>query len=179
MERKIAVSGEQPGFVLAYLNASQNCVHLLAVPAGLQVPFADEAAALAHCYAAAGPARCREALMECWPCRRIPDIWRCRPPCWSALRPVRAGAGGLFRGADRRRSWPLWPQPGAGHFAGRSPRLSVRLDADAVVPQAHRRGPGAVWDAFFRQDLDLLPATLPEALRASSAALLTDLTALD
>ena len=37
----------------------------------------------------------------------------------------------------------------------------------------------AVWDAFLRQDLDLLPATLPDALRASSSALLTDLTALD
>lgn len=32
---------------------------------------------------------------------------------------------------------------------------------------------------FLRQDLDLLPATLPDALRASSSALLTDLTALD
>ena len=42
----LCVSGEQPGFVLAYLIASQNCVHLLAVPAGLQVTFADEDAAL-------------------------------------------------------------------------------------------------------------------------------------
>ena len=32
----VCTAGEQPGFVLAYLNASQNCVHLLAVPAGLQ-----------------------------------------------------------------------------------------------------------------------------------------------
>ena len=63
----LCVSGEQPGFVLAYLNASQNCVHLLAVPAGLQVTFADEDAALADCYTAAGPARCRQALMECLP----------------------------------------------------------------------------------------------------------------
>ena len=60
----LCVSGEQPGFVLAYLNASQNCVHLLGVPAVLTVPFADEQAALAQCYAAAGPARCREALMQ-------------------------------------------------------------------------------------------------------------------
>ena len=37
----------------------KNGVHLLAVPAGLQVTFADEDAALADCYAAAGPARCR------------------------------------------------------------------------------------------------------------------------
>ena len=54
----VCTAGEQPGFVLAYLNASQNGVHLLAVPAGLQVTFADEDAALADCYAAAGPARC-------------------------------------------------------------------------------------------------------------------------
>ena len=60
----LCVSGEQPGFVLAYLNASQNCVHLLGVPAVFTVPFADEQAALAQCYAAAGPARCREALMQ-------------------------------------------------------------------------------------------------------------------
>ena len=37
----------------------------------------------------------------------------------------------------------------------------------------------AGWEAFFRQDLALLPATLPDALRASSAALLTDFAAQD
>ena len=60
----LCVSGEQPGFVLAYLNASQNCVHLLSVPAVLTVPFAEEETSLARCYAAAGPARCREALAQ-------------------------------------------------------------------------------------------------------------------
>lgn len=37
----------------------------------------------------------------------------------------------------------------------------------------------AVWDAFFRQELELLPAALPDALRAHSSSLLTDLTAQD
>ena len=37
----------------------------------------------------------------------------------------------------------------------------------------------AVWDAFFRQELELLPATLPDALRTHSPSLLTDLTAQD
>ena len=60
----LCVSGEQPGFVLAYLNASQNCVHLLSVPAVLTVPFAEEETSLARCYSAAGPARCREALAQ-------------------------------------------------------------------------------------------------------------------
>ena len=36
-----------------------------------------------------------------------------------------------------------------------------------------------MWDAFFRQNLDLLPTTLPDALRGVSSSLLTDLTALD
>ena len=36
-----------------------------------------------------------------------------------------------------------------------------------------------MWDAFFRQNLDLLPGALPQALRSVSASLLTDLTALD
>ena len=30
----LCVADETPGFVLAYLNAGQNCIHLLAVPAG-------------------------------------------------------------------------------------------------------------------------------------------------
>ena len=94
----LCVSGEQPGFVLAYLNASQNCVHLLSVPAVLTVPFAEEETSLARCYAAAGPARCREALAQvlalpaaakrwhrCWPCRRAQGIWPFLPMCWSAL----------------------------------------------------------------------------------------------
>ena len=60
----LCVSGEQPGFVLAYLNASQNCVHLLSVPAVLA------AAKRWH---------------RCWPCRRAQGIWPFLPMCWSAL----------------------------------------------------------------------------------------------
>ena len=85
----LCVADETPGFVLAYLNAGQNCIHLLAVPAGLQVTFADEDAALADCYTAAGPARTSllrtvttpqappaagRRWARCSPCRRIPTI---------------------------------------------------------------------------------------------------------
>ena len=53
-------------------------------------------------------------------------------------------------------------------------------DADGTLPPARRAAArAAVWEAFFRQDLALLPATLPDALRASSAALLTDFAAQD
>ena len=60
----LCVADETPGFVLAYLNAGQNCIHLLAVPAALEVPFGGKNVPLADCYDAAGPARCREALGE-------------------------------------------------------------------------------------------------------------------
>ena len=158
----VCTAGEQPGFVLAYLNASQNCVHLLAVPAGLQVTFADETAALADCYTAAGPARCRQALMECLP---LPEDTR-----YLALSAMTAGELARY-GRDSRVQ---------GLSAAEAHGFLTGMDADAVVPQAHRAAArGAVWDAFFRQNLDLLPGALPQALRSVSASLLTDLTALD
>ena len=53
-----------PGFLLLYLSASQNCIHALALPGELTVPFGADEASLADCYRAAGPARCREALLS-------------------------------------------------------------------------------------------------------------------
>ena len=55
----LCTAGEQPGFLLLYLNAPQNVCGLLAVPGELTVPFGDGEASLTRCYAAAGPARCR------------------------------------------------------------------------------------------------------------------------
>ena len=58
--------------------------------------------------------------------------------------------------------------------------IDAGWDADGTLPPARRAAArAAVWEAFFRQDLALLPATLPDALRASSAALLTDFAAQD
>ena len=70
--------------------------------------------------------------------------------------------------------------------AGAVQSLSVReaqafLSAlpGSIPPQRQAAARAAVWDAFFRQDLELLPTTLPAALRANSSALLTDLSAQD
>ena len=95
-----------PGFLLLYLSASQNCIHALALPGELTVPFGTDEAALEA-----------EALLS---------------------------------------------------------------GMEGVVPPAHKAAArAAVWDAFFRQELELLPATLPDALRTHSPSLLTDLTAQD
>ena len=93
----LCTAGEQPGFVLFYLNAPQNAAHLLAVPGQLTVPFGDGEASLAQCYAAAAR---RGAVRPCWkrwPCRRIPCIWPSRPPCWKRWRRGMGPCGSAFR----------------------------------------------------------------------------------
>lgn len=40
----LCLAGDQPGFVLCYLNASQNCLHLLTLPASWTCPPVQQAA---------------------------------------------------------------------------------------------------------------------------------------
>lgn len=94
----LCTAGEQPGFLLVYLNAAQNSLNLLAVPGELTVPFNGETASLAHCYRAAGPAGAVRRFWRCWACRRICFIWRCPPPCWKRPLPVTGRCGWGFRG---------------------------------------------------------------------------------
>ena len=178
----LCVPGGQPSFLLAYLNASQNCVHLLGVPAVLTVPFAEEETSLARCYSAAGPARCREALAQVLALPEgtrylafSPDVLE---RIASRYGPVRVG----FTGALTEEELARYGRSRAvqGISAGDAHEFLCQLQADeAFSPVRTAAARAAVWDAFLRQDLDLLPATLPDALRASSSALLTDLTALD
>ena len=178
----LCVSGEEPGFVLAYLNASQNCVHLLSVPTALTVPFAEEEASLARCYAAAGPARCREALMQVLALPEGTRYLALSPAVLeriaSRFGPVRVG----FTGALTEDELARYGRSRAvqGISAGDAHNFLCQLQADATLsPQRTAAARAAVWDAFFRQNLELLPTALPNALRANSSALLTDLTALD
>ena len=176
----LCVSGEQPGFVLAYLNASQNCVHLLGVPAVLTVPFADEQAALAQCYAAAGPARCREALLSAL---SLPEDTHYLALAPSVLQAIADRYGMLrvgFSGALTAEELALTGC--SSNVQAISAREAEELlnGMEDTVPPAHKAAArAAVWDAFFRQELELLPAALPDALRAHSSSLLTDLTAQD
>ena len=99
----LCTAGEQPGFLLVYLSAAQNSLNLLAVPEELTVPFNGESASLAHCYGAAGPARCRQALLEVL---GLPEdmLYLALSPAVleKTCFPLRAGAGGVFGGTDCR-----------------------------------------------------------------------------
>ena len=77
----LCTAGEQPGFLLVYLNAAQNSLNLLAVPGERR-----------------GPPGAVRRFWRCWACRRICFIWRCPPPCWKRLLPVTGRCGWGFRG---------------------------------------------------------------------------------
>ena len=178
----LCVPGEQPGFLLAYLNASQNCVHLLSVPSVLTVPFAEGEATLAQCYAAAGPARCREALTEALALPQDTHYLALSPAVLERIAgrygPVRVSLSGALTDDELARYGRSRAVQGIS--AGDAHELLCQLQADAALPpQRTAAARAAVWDAFFRQNLDLLPTTLPDALRGVSSSLLTDLTALD
>ena len=159
----LCVADETPGFVLAYLNAGQNCIHLLAVPAALEVPFGGKSVPLADCYAAAGPARCREALGEVFALPEDTDYLAIAPAVLTKLA-ARYGKGTGVQGIS----------------AADAHSFLAALDADtSLSPRRSAAARAAVWDAFFRQALELLPTTLPQGLREVSSSLLTSLTAVD
>ena len=173
------VAGAEPSFVLLYLNADQNCVHILAVPRQLAVPFSDGQATLADCYAAAGPARCLQALAAV---ADLPDDARYLAATPETLSALCDGFGSLrvgFSGALTPAQLARFDQTGVSDWdVGMAHAFLAELDA-ALDPGAAAAARAAVWDAFFRQKLDALPAALPEGLRQASASLLTDLTAAD
>ena len=178
----VCTAGEQPGFVLLYLNASQNCIRLAALPAETAIPFGQGEATLAQCYAAAGPARCREALMQVL---ALPEDTRYLAFSPDVLERIASRYGPIrigFSGALTEDELARYGRSRAvqGISAGDAHAFLCQLQADtALSPQRTAAARAAAWDAFFRQNAELLPTTLPDALRGVSSLLLTDLTALD
>ena len=138
--------------------------------------------ALADCYAAAGPARCREALGEVFALPEDTDYLAIAPAVLTKLA-ARYGAVRVgFTGA-------LTPEQLARYGKGTGVQgisaadahgFLAALDADTFLsPRRSAAARAAVWDAFFRQALELLPTTLPQGLREVSSSLLTSLTAVD
>ena len=167
---------------VAYLNAGQNCIHLLAVPAALEVPFGGKNVPLADCYTAAGPARCREALGEVFALPEDTDYLAIAPAVLTKLA-ARYGAVRVgFTGALTPEQLARYGKGTGvqGISAADAHSFLAALDADtSLSPRRSAAARAAVWDAFFRQALELLPTTLPQGLREVSSSLLTSLTAVD
>lgn len=155
----LCTAGEQPGFLLVYLNAAQNSLNLLAVPGELTVPFNGETASLAHCYGAAGPARCRQALLEVLGLPEDMFYLALSPAVLqktaSRYGPVRVGFSGALT-ADKLAETGLSAAV-QSISAKEAHALLSGWDADGTLPPARRAAArAAVWEAFFRQDLALL-----------------------
>ena len=173
------VAGDDPAFVLLYLNADQNCIHLLAVPGQLAVPFSDGEASLTDCYAAAGPARCLQGLRAVLD---LPEDAHYLAATPETLAGLCDGYGSLrvgFSGALSPEELARFEQAGVGDWDGVSAHAFLEELAASLPPASTAAARAAVWDAFFRQNLDALPASLPDALRSASDSLLTGLTAAD
>lgn len=175
-------SEDLPEFLLLHLDPAQQRIALLSVPAQLCVPFAQTDATLAQCYAAAGPARCRQALASVLP---LPENTHYLALSASTLERIadRYGAVRLsLAGALSAEALERHGQTGGiqALLAADARALLRQLEQDAALSPADCAAVRAtVWDAFVRQNLDLLPSTLPDALRKVSSSLLTDWTALD
>lgn len=178
----VCTASEKPGFLLVYLNASQNCIHALALPGELVVPFGAGDAALTDCYRTAGPARCREALLSALALPEDTHYLALSPAVLENIADrygmLRVGFSGALTAEELARTEC---SPNVQALSAREAEtLLAGLEADAELSPEHcAAARAAVWDAFFRQELELLPTTLPAALRANSSALLTDLTAQD
>lgn len=172
----------QPGFLLLYLNASQNCIHALALPGELTVPFGADEASLADCYRAAGPARCREALLSALALPEDTHYLALAPSVLQAIADrygmLRVGFSGALTADELSRTGCSTNVQALSAREAETLLNSISSDA-AISPEHKAAARAAVWDAFFRQNLELLPTTLPDALRAHSSSLLTDLTAQD
>jgi hypothetical protein len=192
----VCVPGDEPAFVLVGLNAEANRLELLAVPAECAVPFGEGEATLRECYAAAGPARCVQGLNAALAqaaqtettseeaaadqATQTAQIERYLALSADTLAkitesygPVRVGFSGVLTAQQlaacgQTEAVQDW-EAGAAH--------EFLASQQAWAPEIRAALRAAVWEAFFRQKLEKLPATLPAALRKYSSSLLTDLTA--
>ena len=159
----VCTAGEQPGFVLLTSTPARTASGWRRCLRRLPSPLGRGEATLAQCYAAAGPARCREALLGPL---ALPETTRYLALSPSVLAAIADRYGMLrvgFSGALTADELAQCGFPaGAGSLGPGGGESLSGWDKDGTLPPSHRAAArAAVWDAFFRQDLELLPRPLP------------------
>lgn len=175
----VTVAGEVPAFVLLRLDAVQGRVAVEALPGQSVLLGPSGPVLLADSYAAAGPARAAALLGETLGI--TVDKYLALTP--EALIRALEGAGsvrlnltGLLTEEEQTGlslAGPVQeytPETAADFLAG----MDARLPPDRAAALR-----AALWEAYLRQNLEQLPAALPDGLRAVSSRLLTDLDATD
>ncbi len=169
------VAGQEPGFVLIRLDAPRGRVTVAALPG--QTLLSQDNVTLAQCYAEAGPARAAALLKESLGIqvdRYLALTPQSLAQAMNAVGTARVNLTSLLTEAERTAAGLSGP---VQEFV---PGTALEFVADQQLP-GHRLAAlrGAVWEAFIRQNLDLLPTAVPQGLRQVSSSLLTDFSALD
>lgn len=179
----LVVQQEEPAFVLARVDGPEQTVTLCALPGDLQVQAPAGTTTLSACALSAGAGRAAQllgqtvatgetAVRELYYLAATPACWQ---DCVGAERTARLDTAALLSKAQRE-TIGLAEDSVVELTAAEAPELIGRLQSCLETPGKQADARAAVWEAFLRQNPDLLTA-LPAAWRTYSARTLTDLMA--
>ncbi len=173
----VVTAGEQPAFLLMRLDALEGQMNLSCLPGQLNADGVPGGRTLESSYRAAGPARAARLLEEMLGIK-IDKYLAIAPQsigdAFGAVGTARVNLTTLMTESERAASGFGGP---VQEFTPASAAVFLADQTLDALRLAELRG--AVWEAFARQNLELLPNAVPQGLRRVSSTLLTDLSALD
>lgn len=176
----LAVQGEEPAFLLLRLDGPAQQVLFCALPGEMQLQAPAGTTTLAACYLTAGPARAAKLLGDTLGI--APDAYLAATAAgfadlWGDGPAIRFDTAAVLEEAVRAELG--YGQDSLAELdAAAAPEFLQAAARAGLPPPALAQARAAVWAAYFRQGQPNL-AALPDAVRAASARLLTDLTAQD
>lgn len=176
----LAVQGEEPAFLLLRLDGPAQQVLFCALPGAMQLQAPAGTTTLAACYLTAGPARAVKLLGDTLGI--APDAYLAATAAgfadlWGDGPAIRFDTAAVLEEAVRAELG--YGQDSLAELdAAAAPEFLQAAARAGLPPPALAQARAAVWAAYFRQGQPNL-AALPDAVRAASARLLTDLTAQD
>ena len=176
----LAVQGEEPAFLLLRLDGPAQQALFCALPGEMQLQAPAGTTTLAACYLTAGPARAAKLLGDTLGI--APDAYLAATAAgfadlWGDGPAIRFDTAAVLEEAVRAELG--YGQDSLAELdAAAAPEFLQAAARAGLPPPALAQARAAVWAADFRQGEPNL-AALPNAVRAASARLLTDLTAQD
>ena len=176
----LAVQGEEPAFLLLRLDGPAQQALFCSLPGEMQLQAPAGTTTLAACYLTAGPARAAKLLGDTLGI--APDAYLAATAAgfadlWGDGPAIRFDTAAVLEEAVRAELG--YGQDSLAELdAAAAPEFLQAAARAGLPPPALAQARAAVWAAYFRQGQPNL-AALPNAVRAASARLLTDLTAQD
>ena len=176
----LAVQGEEPAFLLLRLDGPAQQALFCALPGEMQLQAPAGTTTLAACYLTAGPARAAKLLGDTLGI--APDAYLAATAAgfadlWGDGPAIRFDTAAVLEEAVRAELG--YGQDSLAELdAAAAPEFLQAAARAGLPPPALAQARAAVWAAYFRQGQPNL-AALPNAVRAASTRLLTDLTAQD